>query len=327
MIEEIVGRRCSVFIGAGLSEPARYPGWKELMTDLAKAAGKTLPEINDPLAFLRLADDYKTTMGNTDYHHFLRKAFDPDGKEPYRPIHVDLLGIPFNAFLTTNFDSCLENAANKVGGVERIHVYPDLDPGRLYDRHIYHLHGRAYDEHGVCTVQSILLTASDYETAYQLSTERALAAVPDGPPPLRLLLHTAFEYQTVLFVGYSLTDPAVRQVLQASSEEYKRLGQEVLRRGIGAVRQKNHIALLPTVEPPAPTQCGGAPSREKQDEEWEDEFLAKNQVSTIRYEVRDEDEVHSELISIVGDLCRRTGRTVASGPLTNRSLIDERVEL
>jgi len=297
------------------------------MTNLGKAAGKEPPEIDDALAFLRFADDCRAIMGENEYYELLRKAFHPHGKEPYRSIHVDLLEIPFNAFLTTNFDSCLENAANRVGGVEKVHVYPDLDPGRLYDRDIYHLHGRAYDEHGKSTVRTILLTASDYETAYRLSTQSGYATAVDGLPPLRLLLHTVFMYHTVLFVGFSLTDPAVGQILKASSEEHKRVGQEVSRIDRGAVRGKKHIALLGTVQRPRSEQPGGGPSPREETEKWEDEFLREREVSTIRYEVRAEDEVHSELIRIVGDLCRRTTGTSPNGPLTSRSLIEERVEL
>lgn len=327
LVEDIVGERCCVFVGGGLSEPARYPGWKELMTHLAKAAGKALPETNDPLAFLTFADDCRANMGENEYYEFLRKAFDPHGKEPYRSIHEDVLEIPFNAFLTTNFDSCLENAANKVGGIEKVHVYPDLDPGRLYDRDIYHLHGRAYDEHGKSTVRTILLTASDYETAYGLSTQSGYAVALDGLPPLRSLLHTVFMHHTVLFVGFSLTDPGLGQVLKASLEEHKRLSEEVSRIDSGAVRGKNHIALLGTVQRPRSEQRGGAPGPEEEAEKWHKEFLREREVSTIRYEVRAEDDVHSELIRIVGDLYRRTTGTSPNGPPTSRSLIEERVEL
>ena len=258
-------------------------------------------------------------MGSTRYRKFLEQEFHPTiEKDPSRTIHLDLLETPFNAYLTTNFDSCLENAAERVPDVSQIHVHPILEAAHLRSRHIYHLHGKAYDGDR-SIVDTIVLTASDYEHAY---TARS---------GIRSLIRELFVHQAVLFIGFRLTDPESRftpsdpafdQVLKFAWEDYQALSEDVLHYGLGRFRDKTHWALLPAVSKKDVEQLDAISRPDEETEREEEEFLRTRGISVIRY--RGDDLFHSELTKIVRELRDRTASSRLPGvPTLDRSLFVE----
>ena len=312
LVSEIAAHRCSVLVGAGLSIPAGYPSWTELIRDLANAAG--IPFSEEAVAsggrgLLRLAGRCRTAMGVNNYHQFLQEVFHAAGKEPFRTIHLDLLEMPFNAFITTNFDLCLENAAERTGDIAQVHVYPILEASHLRSRHIYHIHGRAYGENGNSTVGTILLTESDYEEAYVSHLE------------IRTLLRDVFVHQTVLFIGFGLKDPALDQVLEASRKEYLSLNEATLRRDVGQLREKIHFALMPVIFKKEVDRLDGELIRDEEAERQEEVFLEDKGVWVVRYS--GDDQFHSKLTNIVRSLRDRTAPPLRGRPSVDRSLFEE----
>lgn len=105
-------KECCAFIGAGLSRPANYPSWDGLLDSL-KVESEILVggKINDAhLDFYDRAEEYRNIL-REDYRRIIQREFDPNNnKQPWLPVHRDLVAIPFVSYVTTNYDCILENA-------------------------------------------------------------------------------------------------------------------------------------------------------------------------------------------------------------------------
>ncbi len=220
------------------------------------------------------------------YNAFLEKTFSPDGKEPFRPIHLYLMRIPFKACMTTNFDDCLEKAAEIIGVKGGIHIFPELNPVDLLQGHIFHIHGK------VQPVGTIILRRSDFHLAYEDSNS------------VRALLYTVFSYSAVLFVGYSLSDPDLMQILQAVDRERRVMAGEMERRGIGAMRPNRHYALMPLHLRTGGDGAHEALERDEDRERIEEQQFEKAGVSVLRY--RPDGSDHPGLTRIIETLMQRT---------------------
>lgn len=307
--------RCVVFVGAGVSTGAGYPDWHGFMKDLAGAAGMSPPsDAGDGSDYLDFAEECKRALGDSKYIRFLEGEFDPAGKQPFLPVHSYLVKMPFNAFITTNFDSCLENAARNAGDMDTVvQRYPYLDVGSLGSErscHVYHIHGRAYDENGTSDAPTMVVTARDYERAYHPQSH------------IRNLLREVLRYRDVLFVGASLQDPGLNQVLTASQEEAEYLRQEAERCQQAALPPRTHFALMP-IKLCDSTDAPGPAGRDREAEQQDQGWLGDSRISVLRYVRHEEDRTHGGLIAIVEQLRYRTGRA-SSGVVSKHALRTER---
>lgn len=189
-----------VFAGAGVSmgPPANMPGFGELAR---YAAGPGVPYEE---GYRSRLDEY---LGDAMRHGVLvheraRDRLDP-GEREHTPMHEHLLGL-FGVhervrLITTNFEHFFTKAANVVYPGTRIPLYfgPALPPGDDFTG-IAHLHGaRRLPE------SKLVLTDEDFAKAY-LSNGWATRFLID-----------VFAGRTVLFVGYSLSDPVIQYALRA----------------------------------------------------------------------------------------------------------------
>jgi NAD-dependent SIR2 family protein deacetylase len=302
---EIDKRNCCLFVGAGASVPAGYPHWLRLIEDLGGAAGLRPPQVNDTSRLLAFADECRSTLGETRYHRFLECEFDPKGRDGFRDIHAHLVKIPFSAIVTTNYDPCLEKAAEDAADMRTVvHCYPYLESGYLRsgdERHIYHLHGRAYDEHDQSRVGSIVLTERDYEGAYGQNS------------PIRRLLEQVLQYHTIVFLGASLDDPFLRQVLREAVEVSNFLAYEATRREEPAPPPGQRFALL---RADSSVRDQGAERLQKPGYEGpgfrESVRLQELRIVPVYYHAEHDDRYHSELTRIALNLRNRTATPTLS---------------
>jgi len=210
LVELIEHGDCAVFVGAGISMPIGYPSLQELLNDMANEA-----EIDD-LKEKQIDDDWmhdfqaiRNTLGPEKYRDSLTRIFDSETKnDPFRPIHVSLLNIPFCAYVTTNYDPCLELAAPFAEDSTGMNSfpYPQLRAVNLKGRHIFHLHG--YVEPGnPDSVKSVILTHEDYLEAYE---KTGIASD---------FVRTLFSELDVVFIGFGWKD----LVLLGTLDKAKRL--------------------------------------------------------------------------------------------------------
>src|SRR5688572_27184622 len=84
-------RQCVLFVGAGLSRPAGYPGWRDLMMTVVKKTVATLqasaanPELSallDAGRFAELADQCRELLGRERFAALLRAELDKPAVPP-----------------------------------------------------------------------------------------------------------------------------------------------------------------------------------------------------------------------------------------------------
>jgi hypothetical protein len=107
-------RGAAVLVGAGFSKNAERPGidtptpplWRDLAREMAKQLYRDA--LNDaPQDPLRLAEEYRTNLGQAALDEFVRKHICDGAWEPGR-LHHALLDLPWSDVLTTNWDTLLE---------------------------------------------------------------------------------------------------------------------------------------------------------------------------------------------------------------------------
>jgi hypothetical protein len=120
-------------------------------------------------------------------------------------LHKELLSIPFKAVVTTNYDTCFENACTQYGVCQefverRWFCFPEYN-GRTIDirqmlngdKFMLHMHGCfCHGEENHFEVENIVLAPSQYHKFYNRSEMRKIL--------------TALKDAHVLFIGTSLTD-------------------------------------------------------------------------------------------------------------------------
>ncbi len=118
MLSLIASGEAIAFIGAGLSRKVGYPIWPDLLktlhdeaNELAKLElGKDVEE--DYLRYAQAIKDHclKHPGGKDRYGRVLGRVFGPTKEGPgCTDTHKLIAQLPFRAFVTTNYEDCVEN--------------------------------------------------------------------------------------------------------------------------------------------------------------------------------------------------------------------------
>ena len=184
-------RNACIFMGAGASGGAKIPTWSELLEQLASRAFPARPADFDSLDHLEKASRLKAKMGPDAFADEIKRALE---SKKYSLLHGLLSSLPCDEFITTNVEQLFEEAANsKQRGIT---ILPSLREHHLIDRWLLKIHGCVSDP------SSLVFTREDYNTS--VTSRRALFGV------LQAMLLT----RHMLFVGYSLSDPDFREIVQ-----------------------------------------------------------------------------------------------------------------
>lgn len=214
-------------VGAGLSARLGYPSWKALLDgihdELERAPGRSPSKaMRDYDDLLWRAQHYRSLMGDEAFLARISATFGGP-RECDGCIH-DLVRLPFRHFMTTNYDASLEDAHRAVRPREEVRTLVWGNPEHVlefmcgvsnheYPRRYVHLHGR-HDNPA-----SIVLSDADYTKRYVQSDETTKK------------LFALFAMQRFVFVGFSLSDPDLMEILR---EVNAHLGG----------REPRHIALI-----------------------------------------------------------------------------------
>lgn len=212
LITELASRRCIIFIGSGASAGCisadgtkSPPLWSSLLNSLIDLmTDKTdLPIIEDFIRkekYLDAAEIIKKNIPPADFSSFIRESLViPRYKQSY--MHEAILEIDPKVVITTNYDDvydrfCRTGAAYEGYNISKYydrHIISDLrSPVRL----IIKAHGCISD------ASQIVLTKSEYFKAKQVFSN------------FYKVLDSLFLTHTILFLGYSLTDPDIQLVLE-----------------------------------------------------------------------------------------------------------------
>jgi hypothetical protein len=211
LVAHIKLRSLWAFCGAGVSAGAGLPSWGALLKEMTK--GFSIPQ---EMGALMQSNDYPwiaercreslNTRQDNGYLDFIREKF--GGHRDPSEAAKKIVRLGFRHILTTNYDTVLKNAAGnwedlvwKPGAyairkfIASIATRDDLD--RNQNGKIIYIHGWAAEP------ETVVLTNRDYVARYVLSNET------------NNLLFAMFATQPHCFIGFSLTDPDLMEILRA----------------------------------------------------------------------------------------------------------------
>ncbi len=199
---EIEKGDAGIFAGAGLSVPAGFVDWRQLLRPLAIELELDIDREADLVA---LAQFHVNSNGNnrSQIHKTVIDAFSSD--EPPTPNHLLLAQLPITTWWTTNYDKLLENSLRQAGKIVDVkYTVPQLAitaPRR--DAIIYKMHGDV--EHA----NNAIVTRDDYEN-YNLTHGPFVNALAGD-----------LVSKTFLFIGFSFTDPNLEQILSRIRQNFR----------------------------------------------------------------------------------------------------------
>lgn len=192
--QAILSGNAAAFIGAGMSRAALYPDWGELLTPMRDRCA--IPDQSD----LPLVAEYITLdKGNGGRDALVSHILAAMTAIPPEPTdsHMYLKKLAIKEIWTTNYDRLLETAipdAVVVAGEEAIH---NIASQR---RAIIKMHG-SIDADGQWE-QPPVITRTDYER-YELAHPRTWT-----------VLRSSYMSRTMLFLGFSFSDPNIEILLR-----------------------------------------------------------------------------------------------------------------
>lgn len=184
----------AIFAGAGLSIPAGFVNWKNLLRDIAADLKLDINRENDLIA---IAQYHYNEKGNN--RHRLNQLLIDEFTQgtSVTQNHKILAALPIQTYWTTNYDKLIEKAIEEEGKTPDIKITQENLSTNISKRDavVYKMHG------DVSLPDQAILTKDDYE----------------GYNEKRPLYTTALQgdlvAKTFLFVGFSFDDPNLEYVL------------------------------------------------------------------------------------------------------------------
>lgn len=238
LIEELSGRRVIPFLGAGATMScerkldgrtvARTPSWPSLIQMLADSANCSVADVAhirslvEKERYLDAAEIIRTGLTSQEYSRILTREF---SNIETGDLHSSIIRLDQRIVMTTNYDSAYEDLCTRGAARDGYTMLNYYDAGlvnrlRSPTRLILKLHGSV--RHPEMTV----LTRSDY---FKARTRN---------PRFFGLVQSLFATNTLLFIGYSLSDPDVQLLLETSN-----IGGEDSFRHYAVVPEGSHEAV------------------------------------------------------------------------------------
>lgn len=207
-LRERMAERPLALVGAGISAGLGYPAWGELLTSLHDKVAqlperqRPAPKILNQMARIEdalwRAEEYRRLLGDEDFFGAVTERFKPRPVPPTSAAAA-LCGLSFSHFLTTNYDPSLESSEGLAvvnwSNASQVSRFLRSLANGFGDRSVVYLHGR-YDD------PTVILSEQDYLRRYVIESE------------LTKRLFALFVLKPVVFVGFSMSDPELRQLLR-----------------------------------------------------------------------------------------------------------------
>jgi hypothetical protein len=225
LVKAIIDKKALAFCGAGLSVSVKrsngenLPNWPQLLLELIENANNDkysfsglqlqLEDAINKGKLLMVAQEIQEVISKPSISKYLRTIFLDRNLKPNKT-HKILVEIPFIGILTANYDTLIEGAytLKRDGRIPPILTQEDLDkipnPLKLNDEFVFKIHG------DINRPETVILGSHDYQNV--------LFRIPS----YRSFLETLFTINTVLFVGFGLTDPDVDNLLEKLASIYSR---------------------------------------------------------------------------------------------------------
>lgn len=200
LAEELRDGKLIIFVGAGVSMNSKLPSWNELIRDYAEKLG--MIKENEQRSFngeetLEIPEIYYDKFGKIKYYEILEKRFNAREYSP-NSIHKTLKKMNLNYIITTNYDKLIEDEFENKKIYDIITKDNEL-PYSKTNKAIIKMHGDLKN-------RNIVLKKSDYDN-YEKNF-----------PLISTFIKGLFTSNTILFIGYSLNDVNVKDIINWISE-------------------------------------------------------------------------------------------------------------
>lgn len=203
------GEPWALWAGAGLSCAGGLPSWSGLVRAVAKRFGVPIPGDDAEIASTNYPSILSRCLasGPHEFWQFIEAKL--CGGTP-AAVHDLMVSLPFELYVTTNYD-CLLEAAHERHSVPspRVVGYPELNSRYINSRRLVYLHGRCpcSDEATTLSEDRVVLTEHSYQQAYE----------PSGSNLSNLLQSILTDF-SILFAGASLNDWQQMRLMEVARE-------------------------------------------------------------------------------------------------------------
>ncbi|MGN8493133.1 SIR2 family protein [Helicobacter pylori] len=185
----------SIFAGAGISAESKLPKWGDLINELQKCLygdTKIYGDTKKNEDYLVLAEKFYNQFGESFYYQTL-KSLIPNNAKP-NDLHLGIVKLNIKNLITTNWDNLFEQAINEEGRFFNI-IKSDKDIGSSTG------FAKFIKMHGSLDENNIVFKEQDY-----LEYSKHF-------PLIENYIKGVFSTDTVILLGYSLSDQNVKQVI------------------------------------------------------------------------------------------------------------------
>lgn len=187
--DAMLNNKLVIFVGAGASLDAGMPSWSDAVRMIANRLG--ISEEN--LDYMKVPQYYYNSRGKKEYVELMRQIFRYHDDLDIQAIHKNIIKLNTHTIITTNYDCLLENAAfENAEFIQVIRQDKDLS---------YIVAGKKLIKvHGDFEHDNFVLKEDDY--LHYSNNFKLIEAY------VKSLIAT----NVILFVGYSFSDPDVKQM-------------------------------------------------------------------------------------------------------------------
>ncbi|NHA78156.1 SIR2 family protein [Helicobacter pylori] len=179
----------SIFAGAGISAESKLPKWGDLINELQKCLYGDTKKNED---YLVLAEKFYNQFGESFYYQTLKSLIPDSAKK--NDLHLGIIKLNIKNLITTNWDNLFEQAINEEGRFFNI-IKSDKDIGSSTGfAKFIKMHG-SLDENNIVFKEQDYLEYSKYF------------------PLIENYIKGVFSTDTVILLGYSLSDQNVKQII------------------------------------------------------------------------------------------------------------------
>ncbi|GAA8739300.1 SIR2 family protein [Helicobacter pylori] len=179
----------SIFAGAGISAESKLPKWGDLINELQRYLYGDTKKNED---YLVLAEKFYNQFGESFYYQTLKSLIPDSAKK--NDLHLEIVKLNIKNLITTNWDNLFEQAINEEGRFFNI-IKSDKDIGSSTG------FAKFIKMHGSLDENNIVFKEQDY-----LEYSKHF-------PLIENYIKGVFSTDTVILLGYSLSDQNVKQVI------------------------------------------------------------------------------------------------------------------
>lgn len=201
ILTELKEENLALFAGAGLSVPAGFVNWKELLKPLAQDIELDIDKEDDLVSLAQYHVNHHSNRADLNQailDNFSKKARPTDN-------HPIIARLPIKIFWTTNYDTLIEDSLRNIGKIadvkHSVKQIPLTVKGR--DAVIYKMHG------DVNHPADAILCKDDYERYHR------------NQSPFITALSGDLVSKTFLFLGFSFSDPNLSYILSRLRLDYE----------------------------------------------------------------------------------------------------------